>query len=331
MKKKVERHILKSRYCRNLFRFLSNVRIHNRRVSLFRILFIFQQKIKQDDVFGRAYGVAFNLTLSVFPATIFLVALLPYLPFIDHLQVMSFLKELMPPTVYEMADNTIKDILNRPRSGLLSFGVLLALYLATSGMISLMNAFNRIFKTRENRSFLKTRAMATFLTLMLAGMLLATVLMLVVGQFTLQWLYHQTSVLEDYQFYLLILLRFICMLTGFLVTISAIYYLAPSIHDRWQFFSPGSVLAALFCVAASFLFSSYINNFGTYNKIYGSIGALIALMIWLYMLSAIMLLGFTLNASIDTAFIRLGIKRQKPAPLLTTEKEADSLGKDIRS
>lgn len=331
MKKLVERQILKSRQCRNLLWVLSSVRIHNRRISLLRILFIFQQKIKQDDVFGRAYGVAFNLTLSVFPAIIFLVALLPYLPFIDHIQIMSFLEELMPPSVYETADNTIKDILNRPRTGLLSFGVLLALYLATSGMISLMNAFNRIFKTRESRSFLKTRAMATFLTLMLAGLLLATVLLLVVGQFILQWLYHQNSVLEGYQFYLLITLRLICMLTGFLVTISAIYYLAPSIHDRWQFFSPGSVMAALLCVAASFLFSSYINNFGTYNKIYGSIGALIALMIWLYMLSAIMLLGFTLNASIDTAFIRLGIKRQKPAPLLTAEKEADSLGKDISS
>lgn len=314
MKKQVEHQILKSRQCRNLLWFLSSVRIHNRRVSLFRILYIFVQKVKHDDVFGRAYGVAFNLTLSVFPAVIFLVALLPYLPFIDHIQIMRFMEELMPPSVYETADNTLQDILNRPRTGLLSFGVFLALYLATSGMISLMTAFNRIFKTREKRSFLKTRAMATFLTLVLAGMLLATVLLLVVGQFTLKWLYHQNSVLEDYQFYLLIFLRFLVMLVGFLVTISAIYYLAPSIHDRWKFISPGSVMAALLCLAVSFLFSAYINNFGTYNKLYGSIGALIALMIWLYMLSSIILLGFTLNASIDTALLRLGLDRKKAKP-----------------
>lgn len=302
-------------------RFLSDVHIRNRRVSLYRILLTFIQKIQQDDVFGRAYGVAFNLTLSVFPTTIFLFTLLPYLPFIDDEQIMSFLKELMPPSLYQTADSTIQDILNRPRSGLLSFGVVFALYLATNGMISLMDAFNKIFKTRESRSFIKTRLIATFLTLVLAVMLLVSVFMLVVGQFVLSWLYHQNSMLEDYQFYLLIILRFMSMFIGFLITISAIYYLAPSIHDRWQFFSPGSILAALLSLAASFLFSTYITNFGTYNKIYGSIGALIALMIWLYMLSAIILLGFTLNASIDTALLRQASKKSKPSPMQTTHIE----------
>ena len=321
MKKKVKQRILNSKYYRNFLRFLSDVHIRNRRVSLYRILLTFIQKIQQDDVFGRAYGVAFNLTLSVFPTTIFLFTLLPYLPFIDDEQIMSFLKELMPPSLYQTADSTIQDILNRPRSGLLSFGVVFALYLATNGMISLMDAFNKIFKTRESRSFIKTRLIATFLTLVLAVMLLVSVFMLVVGQFVLSWLYHQNSMLEDYQFYLLIILRFMSMFIGFLITISAIYYLAPSIHDRWQFFSPGSILAALLSLAASFLFSTYITNFGTYNKIYGSIGALIALMIWLYMLSAIILLGFTLNASIDTALLRQASKKSKPSPMQTTHIE----------
>ncbi len=321
MTKRFENKIKNSRQFRCLLSFLSDVRIRNRRVSLFRILIIFLEKIRHDDVFNRAYGVAFNLTLSVFPTLIFLFTLLPYLPFIDEVQIMNFLQEFTPPSVYKTASGTISDILSRPRTGLLSFGVVFALYLATNGMISLMNAFNRIFRTNENRSWIKTRAMATLLTLVLAGMLLATVLMLVVGTFVIKWLYHQNSILEDYQFYLFIFLRFLTMFIGFLLTISAIYYLAPSIHDRWQFFSPGSILAALFCLAASFLFSSYITNFGTYNKLYGSIGALIALMIWFYMLSAIILLGFTLNASIDTAVMRLGIKTKKPNPMQITHIE----------
>jgi membrane protein len=312
MKAKVEKRIRNSRKLRCLLCYLSSVRVHRRQVSLFRILVIFCQKVKADDVFERAYGVAFNLTLSVFPAIIFLFTLLPYLPFIQERQIMLFLEDIMPLSVYQTASATILDILNRPRHGLLSFGVIFALYLATNGMRSLMNAFNRIFQTRENRSALQARAMATLLTLIMALMLIGSVVMLVVGQFTIKWLYHQAAVLEAYEFYLILFLRFMIMLVGFLFAISAIYYLAPSIHKRWGFISAGSLIAALLCLATSFVFSAYITNFGTYNKLYGSIGAFIALMIWLYMLAVILLLGFTLNASIDTALMRLSQKNKKP-------------------
>lgn len=312
MKGQVEQKIWHLRPCRSLLHLLTGIRLRKGQVSLFRILAIFRQKIQNDDIFERAYGVAFNLTLSVFPAIIFFFTLLPYLPFIEEMQIMDFLREVLPPSVYTTANSTIRDILSRPRSGLLSFGVVFAFYLATNGMRSLMTAFNRIFKTRESRTFLKTRVMATLLTLIMTLMLLASVALLVFGQFTIKWLYHQAAILEAYEFYLILILRFLIMLLGFLLSISAIYYLAPSIQDRWKFISPGSTLAAILCLAASFLFSTYITDFGTYNKLYGSIGALIALMIWLYMLSVIILLGFTLNASIDTALLGRRSENQTP-------------------
>lgn len=315
MNKQVEQKIWNSGLCRSLLRMLTGVRLRNRQVSLFRILMIFCQKVKADDILERAYGVAFNLTLSVFPAIIFFFTLLPYLPFIKDAQIMSFLQEVMPLSLYKTASSTIYDILSRPRSGLLSFGVVFALYLATNGMRSLMNVFNRIFQTRESRSFIKARTIATSLTLIMTLMLVGSVAMLIGGQFAIKWLYHQAAILEAYEVYLILILRFFIMLVGFLLSISAIYYLAPSIHDRWHFISPGSTLAAVFCLAASFLFSTYITNFGTYNKLYGSIGAFIALMIWLYMLSVIILLGFTLNASIDTALLGRVSKNKKPAPM----------------
>lgn len=325
MKAHVQNKIIHSHQFRCLLRFLSSVRVRNQQVSLYRILVIFYQKVKNDDVFERAYGVAYNLTLSVFPAMIVLFTILPYLPFIDEVQIMIFLEDVMPPSVYKTASSTIRDILSRPRHGLLSFGIIFALYLATNGMGSLMKAFNRIFKTSENRSALQTRAMATLLTFIMALMLIGAVVMLVVGQLTIKWLYHQASVLEAYEFYLILLLRFLIMLAGFLGAISSIYYLAPSIHKRWGFISAGSLVAALLCLAVSFLFSAYITNFGTYNKLYGSIGALIALMAWLYMLSVIMLLGFTLNASIDTALMRLSDKKKQSAPQTPVRAEADYL------
>ncbi|AHM60240.1 ribonuclease bn [Flammeovirgaceae bacterium 311] len=310
---RVRNHIANSRRLRKLRHFLISVRIRNRQVSLFRIIVVFLDKIRAADVFERAYGVAFNLTLSVFPAIIFFFALLAYLPVVDDVQTMAFMRDVLPLSVYQLIDNTIRDILSRPRGGLLSFGVIFALLLATSGMISLMNAFNRIHLTIEKRSFLKARGIATFLTLILAVVLVMAIALLVVGQLFMNWVYHQNSLLEAHQFYLIIFLRFVIMFLFFLMAISSIYYLGPSIEQRWSFFSPGSFLAASFCLAASFLFSAYISNFQLYNKVYGSIGALIALMVWIYMISVILLLGYTVNASIDVALDRIRCKTNQPS------------------
>ena len=317
----MRKHIANSRRLRRIRHFLISIRIREQRVSLFRIIVVFLDKLRAADVFERAYGVAFNLTLSVFPAIIFFFALLAFLPVVDDVQTMSFLREVLPPSIYQLIDNTIRDILSRPRGGLLSFGVVFALLLATSGMVSLMNAFNRIHQTIEKRSFLKTRGIATFLTLILAVVLVMAIALLVVGQLLMNWMYHQNAMLEDYQFYLIISLRFLIMFLFFLMAISSIYYLGPAIQQRWSFFSPGSFLATFFCLAASFIFSAYISNFQLYNKIYGSIGALIALMIWIYMISVIILLGYTVNASIDVALDRLNVKTHLP-PAMKVERVA---------
>ena len=228
---------------------------------------------------------------------------------------MAFLGEVLPPSVFQLIDNTIRDILSRPRGGLLSFGVVFALFLATSGMVSLMSAFNRIHLTIEKRSYFKTRGIATFLTIILAIVLVMAVSLLVIGQLFLNWIFHQNALLEANVFYLIIFLRFMIMFLVFLLAISSIYYLGPAIEQRWSFFSPGSIVAASFCLAASFLFSAYISNFQLYNKVYGSIGALIALMIWIYMISVIILLGYTLNASIDVALDRACRKSPSPPPM----------------
>jgi membrane protein len=312
---RVRHHIKNSRRLRRLKHFLISVRIRNRQVSLFRILAIFVDKLAAADVFERAYGVAFNLTLSVFPAIIFFFALLPYLPLIDNQQTMQFMQEVLPSSLYQIADSTISDIVSRPRGGLLSFGVVFALFLATSGMVSLMNAFNRIHYTIEKRPYYKARGIATFLTLILAFVLVLAIALLVVGQVFINWVQHQNQDLEQNLFYLIIVLRFVIMFLFFLLAISSIYYLGPCIEQRWSFISPGSVLATGFCLAASFGFSAYVSNFGLYNKLYGSIGALIALMLWIYMISVIILIGYTLNASIDVAVDRTLSKTAQPAKM----------------
>lgn len=315
MQRRVREKLSNSRRLRKLKYLLINIRVRDRRISLLRVLIIFWDKVNTTDLFERAYGVAFNLTLSVFPSVIFFFATLAYLPFIDDAQALEFLHELLPPSIYRVASATILDILSRPRGGLVSFGVMFALFLATSGMLSLMSAFNRIHQTRENRTYLKSRSVATVLTIILLVVLLIAIVLLIVGQVLINWVYHQNSLMEPLVFYLVITLRFLIMYVAFYLGISSIYYLGPSIHQRWHFFSPGSQVATLLCLAVSFLFSAYISNFGTYNKLYGSIGALIALMVWLYMISVILLIGYTINASIDVALERLGIKPARAAKM----------------
>ena len=302
MREKIKKKIGGSRRFLRFLVFLKNFQIKKRNVSLYDVIIVFIDKVRKDEIFERANSVAFNFTLAIFPTIIFLFTLIPYIPYPPALDVkiLRFLQDVMPYSTYEAAAGTIEDIVSKPRGGLLSFGFVLALYLATNGMSSLMLAFNKCYRTVERRGFLKTRLIATILTFTLAFVVFLAILLLIVGQFFITAMQHYVF-MEDSVVYMIILLRFIVIFIIFLTGISCIYYLAPAVHDRWRFFSFGSLIATLLSLGISYGFSFYINNFGTYNKVYGSIGALIAIMIWLFILSVVLLIGFEINASIDTA------------------------------
>lgn len=285
--------------------FLKGVRLREGKASLYRTLIIFVDKVGDNQLFERAYGVAFNFTLSLFPSIIFLFALIPFIhtwvPSISQGEILYFLRDILPKNLFQAAADTIYDTLQIRREGLMSFGVLFALILATNGVNSLMKTFNTSYKTVERRTFIKTRFIALFLTLVLAFALLLAIVLLIVGQVVLDWLFSFGILTEDFIYYLILILRFVVVFVAFYLAIASIYYWGPAIHDKWRFFSMGSLLATLLCIAVSFAFSYYITSFGTYNKVYGSIGTLIALMVWQYLMSAILLLGFEFNASIDRA------------------------------
>ncbi|MFA0960278.1 YihY/virulence factor BrkB family protein [Roseivirga sp. BDSF3-8] len=303
MKDRLLNHIRQSAAFNKLISFLKKVRWSRRNINLYEVIVVLLKKLQEDELIERAYGVAFNLTLSVFPGLIFLFALIPYLdPVIPNLEaeIFELLRDLLPQSIYEAADTTIHDIIFEERGGLLTFGGLLSLYLATNGMLSLMKAFNRCYRTRETRPFLRTRLVATILTVILAFVLFFSVGVLIVGQILLNYV-DDWKVIQDVTILFIVMLRFLVVFTLFLFAISFIYYLAPTVHDRWSFFSWGSILSTLLCVAISFGFSYYISNFGAYNKLYGSIGTLIAVMVWIFMVSVILLFGFEVNASIDKA------------------------------
>ena len=304
MKHRILNWVKNSAQYLSLVSLLKRIRLRRKGVSVYDIAVVFIDKLQNDEIVTRANGVAFNFTLAIFPAIIFIFTLIPYiqiaeLPELDQ-QIMGFLEGYLPEAMYEVASTTIEDIISNRRGGLLSFGFLFSLFLATNGMMSLMKAFNKCYKTVESRSFFQSRFIATSLTFMLAVVLFFAMFLLVIGQQAINFLESAPWInIEGYVFLLVMALRFIVLFFIFLVAISSIYYLAPAVHDRWQFFSPGSLTAAFLSLVVTFAFTFYINNFAAYNKFYGSIGVLIALMVWLSLLSVIMLIGFEINASID--------------------------------
>ena len=290
---------------------LKRVRFYHGEVSLYRIVKIFLEKITNDEILDRANGVAFSFTMAIFPAIIFLFTLTAYIhnfiPVVTQDGIMDFFAQLMPESMFSVVSYTIQDIIGNTRGGLLTLGALFSLFLATNGMMSLIKAFNSCYSTIEKRSYLKARLTATYLTIMLAFVLFLAIILLIIGQFALDFIMEfQLVNLQGFEVFLIITVRFIVMFLVFFIAISFIYYFGPAVHYNWRFFSLGSLIATFSSLMTSYGFSYYITNFGTYNKLYGSIGALIALMVWIYLISNILLVGYEINASIHQAHRTVG-------------------------
>lgn len=310
MKTKAKRFLQKQK--RQWFRrvipikwWLSRVHLRDKKTPLWLVIKKVIIEIDKDDIMPSANAVAFSFTLSVFPSLIFLFTLIPYIPVADlDKKILELLGQVLPTSIYKELSTTIIDIVSRPRSGLLSLGFILAFYAATNGMMSLMGAFNRAYRTNDRRSFLQTRLIATGLTGLLVFALVIAVVVIIVGNVVLRWLtQHDVWGLfnDDVSLFLISALQYGVTFALFFVAISIIYYWGPAIHKRWRFFSTGSIIAAILSILVTHLFSFYISNFASYNRLYGSIGTLIGLMLWFFLLAFVILLGFEINACIDEA------------------------------
>lgn len=278
---------------------LDNIHLRHKEVSIYQILKNLVININNDDILHKASSVAFSFTLAVFPAIIFLFSLIPYIPIPDiRANIIELVDEM---AMLEQVSQTIHDVISKPRGDLLSFSVFLSLFLSTNGMMELAQTFNKIYKTIDNRSYWQTRVIATFLTIILSFVMFISILVLTVGSFALNYMVDNGFLAQNFLFYSILVLKYSVLFILFLFTISIVYYFAPALHNRWRFISIGSVLATILSILVSYLFSFYISNFGTYNKLYGSIGAMIAMMVWIYLISIILLIGFEVNASIDQA------------------------------
>jgi len=286
-------------------RALKKIHFGSQSKNLYDVLRIFIQQLKKDNINERAGSMAFSYTIALFPLLLFLLNLVPYLqdffPMVTTANILSFVQGIMPADVYVTIESTLLDIVSKPRQSLLSLGFFFALFASTQGVVSMMNSFNSVYKTKENRSWLSARAIAISIVLALVVTILVASSVMIIGGFWIAKLEDTQLFSSDFVIFLFNSLKFLILLAVFYVTSAFIFRFAPAIHDKWHFFSTGAKLAGLLITISFYGFIFYLENFASYNKLYGSIGTIIALMLWLYLTSVIVLVCFEVNVSFDLA------------------------------
>lgn len=272
------------------------------KVPIADVISFFWNGLKNGAMATRASAVAYNFFLAFFPALLVLITLIPYFP-IDNLQevMLNTLREFLPINVYHTVRDTVEDILSRKRTDLLSFSFFGALVFATNGISALIRAFNASYHQLETRKWIDQQLIGILLVWIFCIMV-ATSLTLIIFSGSVLDLLEAREILTNKT--LLLLLnngKWLIILIFLFLGISFLYYLAPSRRAKYRFISPGATLATIIMVGTSLLFSALINNFGQYNKLYGSIGTMIAFLIWIYYNSLVLLIGFELNVSIRNA------------------------------
>jgi membrane protein len=271
-------------------------------LPLYDVALFFWKGIVDGAITTRASAIAFNFILAFFPAIIFLFTLIPYIP-IDNFQVqlMNLMQSVLPDNAYLAIQGTIHDIVTQPRGSLLSFGFLAAFIFSTNGLVSIIVAFNGTIHAIETRNIVSLYLIAFGLSLILTTLTTLSVALITISQRAIEFLLAKQMIHFNYIYYLLIGGKWLVILLVFFFTFAFLFYFGPARKMKFRFISAGGTLATVLSILVSIGFSYYINNFGKYNTLYGSIGTLVVVMLWFYFMSLSLLIGFELNVSIWSA------------------------------
>ncbi|MEP7263011.1 MAG: YihY/virulence factor BrkB family protein [Bacteroidota bacterium] len=271
-------------------------------LPLFDVLTFFFQRFSESELQTRARAIAFSLFLALFPTIIFLFTLIPYVPLENfQIQVLLMLKNLLPASTYDVAYTTIEDIVSHQRGGLLSFGFFFALFVSADGISNIMKWFNKSFHGTHQRSPFKQKIIAICITISLAFLMFVAITLSIVNEYAISFLVKHHLLTNSIQYYLLQFLKWMILLCLCFSGIALLYYFGPSERKKISFLTPGACFSTFLVVLTSLGFNFFINNFARYNKIYGSIGTLIIILIWTYLNSLVLLIGYELNISINEA------------------------------
>lgn len=290
-------------------------------LPLFDVISFFAKQMQQVGLNERAAAISFNFLMAIPPLAIVLFTTLSNLPMSEHLyeEALILAKKISPDN---STYNIIKSVMNdffKPDGSLISLGLIFAVYFSSNAVITIMRTFNKsmLHIEVEKRNFLQIRYEAIKLTVLIIVLIIATILILVSQGRVLSYVRSWLSIGDKSYNWIVELVRI--LLTFFMVffSIALIYKYAPAIQKKWKLASPGALLATFLIIAFTYLFSIWVNNFASYNKVYGSLGGILILMLLVFVNSLVLLIGFELNVSINS-LKSIAKKRQQAAALNPT-------------
>jgi membrane protein len=263
----------------------------NVRKSLVRLLW---HRIEEDDIPGLSAQLAYFFLLSLFPLLIFIFTLLPYLP-IPHHDILGSLSEFAPPDTMDLIEKNVNYVMSHRNGSLLSFGVIGTIWSASNGIHALVIAFNKAYNVKETRSFIVSRGMAILLTFGMIFVFIVAVLLPIfgreIGLFLFSYLGFTREFLQIWD-----MLRLLVSALILFIIFTGLYWIAPNIKLRCRSAFPGAAFATIGWILSSYALSYYVGHISNFSLTYGSIGAIIVLMIWLYISGFIIIIGGEINA-----------------------------------
>ena len=271
------------------------------------------QESNDDNVFGGAAELAYYFLLALFPMLIFLTSLVGFLPGLQE-NILSALAKVAPADAMRLVKETLADVISHRSGGLLSFGVLGTLWAASSGVASLVDTLNVAYEVKERRSFWKVRLVSIGLTVALALLVIGGAALLMVGHKLSDWL---SELLGLGTAFAIIgsIAGYIVGLALLFLGIQLLYYFGPNAKQEWKWITPGAVFAVVAILVGSLLFSVYLRVAPSNSATYGSLGAVITLMLWLYLIGLALLIGGEINSEIEKSCNNPVVEKQKTGEL----------------
>ncbi|MBO9618622.1 MAG: YihY/virulence factor BrkB family protein [Niabella sp.] len=272
-------------------------------VSLSDVFKKFIEQLKDDNIIERASAISYNFFMAIPPTLIFLFTLVPViislLPFnIDfESQVVQLIRGIVPADKYNGPILDFVDtIIHGTRPDLLSIGIFLSLFFSSNAIMGLMRSFDKRLPGFVKRKGFQKRGNALKVTLVLDFLFILCMALLAAQKSVLDWIGIEDEWLKD----LISITRWLPIIFLFLTIVSYIYRTVPSVNKKWPWLTPGSVFATLFMVILALGFSLWVNSFGRFNKLYGSLGAVLLVLVYIFINSLILLIGFEINVSIHS-------------------------------
>lgn len=250
----------------------------------------------------RASSIAFNLLMAILPATIFLATLIPFIPIPNFQEeLIRLFESMIPVNAYNLMENTIVDIITNKSGSLLIVMFFATIIFSTNGIHAVIHSFVVTSHSFKSRSWVNQRKVSVLLLLIGIIMFAVAGILIIFGKMAVNRLVELEILEKSLVISILVFLKWIVIVLLLFLAISFLYYLAPAKRHDFKFVTPGSSLATILFIITSLGFSAYVNNFGQYNRLYGWIGTLMVILVWLYLNSIALLIGFELNVSIKDA------------------------------